>query len=147
MDIKIRCPVCGQEAMSTFLVYNIPNFGEAVLTSISCQHCGYKSSDVILTEDSNPKRYVLVIDSPEKLDYRVIRSSHGNIKIPELGLEIKSTGFTDGYITNVEGVLLRIEDDLREKIRNKQNEKQIDELIERIRKLREGKTKFTLSLV
>jgi zinc finger protein len=39
---------------------------------------------------------------------RVIRSSTGVIKIPELEIEISPKSASTGYITNVEGVLLRV---------------------------------------
>ncbi len=132
--------------MATFLRYNIPHFGEAVLTSIYCEHCGYKSSDVIIAKEENPKEYRLVVDTPEKLNYKVIRSSYGSIKIPEAGLEIKATGFSEGYITNVEGVILRVIDDLNEKIKTPENEEKIKEIISKLELFRSGKEKFTIEI-
>ncbi len=142
VDVTVKCPVCGKKAKSTFSVYYIPRFGEALLTSISCDNCGYKSSDVIIAREDNPKRFELKVDSEEKLNCRVIRSSHGDIILPEFGIEIRSTGFSEGFITNIDGLLLRIEDVLKEKVMNKENAEKVEELIERLEKAREGKEVF-----
>jgi len=55
-------------------------------------------------------RFTLGVESPEDLDIRVIRSISGTIRIPELGINIEPGPASESYVSNVEGVLCRIED-------------------------------------
>ncbi len=142
MEFKIKCPVCKGDARAVIEKYEIPNFGEAILSTIECD-CGYKSSDVIIPMEGKKKTYKLVVDDESKLNYRVIRSSHCDIKIPELGLEIKSTGFSEAFITNVDGLLIRIEEVVKS---NFPQSKELDEFLDKLELARKGKLKFTLIL-
>ncbi len=144
--MEVECPVCSGKAKSIFLVYRIPHFGEVMLTSVSCQKCKYKASDVFILKDEKPKRYKVKVDSEEKLNYRVIRSPYGNIQIPELGIAITATGFSEAFITNIDGLILRIEDTIREKIMNEQNKEKVKEILKKLEKARKGEIKFTLIL-
>jgi zinc finger protein len=51
----------------------------------------------------------LSITTVDDLDARVIRSSSGTIRVPELGVNIEPGFASESYISNVEGVLDRIE--------------------------------------
>ncbi len=142
--MNTKCPVCSGDAELIIVVYNIPLFGEALLTSVSCKECNYKSSDIIILREKKPKRYKLFVDSEKKLNARVIRSPYGNIHIPELGIDIKSTGFSEAFITNVEGLLIRLQDVIRERIMTHENKKKSESLLKRIDEARSGRMKFTL---
>ncbi len=143
MEFKIQCPVCKGDARYIVERYNIPNFGEAILSTISCD-CGYKSSDVLIPSEGKKKvRYEVVIDSPQKLNYRVIRSSHCDISIPELGVDIKSTGFSEGFITNVDGLLMRIEENVKN---NFSNTDKLKKFIQKLESARNGEISFTIVL-
>ena len=54
-------------------------------------------------------RYELSVESPEDLDARVIRSTSGTIRIPEMGIIVEPGTVSDSYITNIEGVLQRVQ--------------------------------------
>ena len=71
--------------------------------------CGFRHSDTILLTQKEPVRFTLQVTSIEDLDARVIRSSSGTIRIPELGVDIEPGFASESYISNVEGVLDRIE--------------------------------------
>jgi zinc finger protein len=49
------------------------------------------------------------ITSPDDLMVRVIRSMNGIIRIPELGVRIDPGPACEGFVSNVEGVLNRVE--------------------------------------
>ncbi len=104
----MNCPVCGREIKIFSSVYEVPYFGKVLLTSISCE-CGYKHSDSIITEIKEPRRYTIKIDS-NNLFTKVIRSSSGTIRIPELGVDIEPGPASQAFITNLEGILSRVED-------------------------------------
>jgi len=86
---------------------DIPHFGEAMIIAGFCC-CGYRHSDTILLSQKEPVRYILTVSSTEDLDARVIRSSSGTIRVPELGIDVEPGPASEAYISNVEGVLDRI---------------------------------------
>ena len=71
--------------------------------------CGFRHSDTILLTQKEPVRYTLAVETIDDLDARVIRSSSGTIRVPELGVDIEPGFASESYISNVEGVLDRIE--------------------------------------
>ena len=52
----------------------------------------------------------LVVDNSEKCLARVVRSSSGTIRIPDLDLEVSPGGSSSGFVSNIEGVINRFED-------------------------------------
>lgn len=104
------CPVCGSKKSLhvTNKTDNIPYFGDILETSVTCDKCGYQSSDSISLEHNEPKRYILEI-SDEKLNTRVAKSQTATITIPELGLKVEPGPKSQGYVSNVEGILSRFE--------------------------------------
>jgi len=64
---------------------------------------------MILTQ-REPVRYEMTIETVEDLNARVIRSTSGTIRIPELGIDVEPGTISDSYVTNIEGVLDRIQD-------------------------------------
>ncbi len=87
----------------------IPHFGEAMIIAGVCC-CGYRHCDTILLSQKEPARYTLTISSLEDLDVRVIRSSSGTIRVPELGIDVEPGPASEAYVSNIEGVLTRIRD-------------------------------------
>lgn len=87
----------------------IPHFGEAMIIAGVCR-CGYRHSDTILLSQKEPARYSLVVSSLDDLDARVIRSSSGTIRVPELGIDVEPGPASEAYVSNIEGVLTRIRD-------------------------------------
>ncbi|RAP49865.1 MAG: hypothetical protein BZ136_02600 [Methanosphaera sp. rholeuAM74] len=104
------CPVCGSKKSLhvTNKTDNIPYFGDILETSVTCDKCGYQSSDSISLEHNEPKRYILKI-SDEKLNTRVAKSQTATITMPELGLKVEPGPKSQGYVSNVEGILSRFE--------------------------------------
>lgn len=114
-DFRIRferCPFCGASDCCQLIgkVHRIPYFGETIESIITCEQCGFRHADVMHTEEREPRRYEFIIDSPEDLKARVVRSSTGVVEIPELGVFIRPGPKSEGFISNVEGVLKRVED-------------------------------------
>jgi zinc finger protein len=109
------CPICG--AKDTFQVKgridHIPYFGETMETLVICSSCKFKHADVTHLEEYEPMRHEFSISSEDDMMVRVVRSSTGTIKVPELGVMVKPCSASEGYITNIEGVLDRIEKAVR----------------------------------
>jgi zinc finger protein len=86
----------------------IPYFGEAMMISGVCE-CGFRHSDTILLTQKEPVRFKLDVTDLDDMDARVIRSSSGTLRVPELGIDIEPGFASESYVSNVEGVLDRIE--------------------------------------
>jgi len=107
-----HCPICG--AAGTFQVIgrvdDIPYFGETIETLVCCSACNFKHADVMHLGEHEASRHELKISSVDDMNVRVVRSSTGIIEVPELGVVVRPGPSNDGYITNVEGVLDRMEE-------------------------------------
>lgn len=117
-----------------------------MLAHASCD-CGFKSVDTMVMGDNDPVRYTLKVDSEEDLGLRVIRSSKGSIEIPEFGILIEPGPMCEAFISNVEGVLLRIISVIEGFIARSHEDlerKNAVALKERLELAREGKEPFTL---
>jgi len=110
-----RCPICG--AKGTFRVRgridNIPYFGEMMETSANCISCKFRHADVMSLGERPPLRYEFQITSEEDLKVRVVKSSTGTIKLPELGVTVEPGAASQGYVSNIEGVLDRIKEAIK----------------------------------
>ncbi len=144
-DTVIRCPVCGEPSFHVFqFISYIPYFGEVLETYGHCEKCGYKSNDILSVEEKPPIKQKIKIEKKEDLMLRFIKSSKCKIEIPELGIEITPGPASEGIITNVEGMLERIENSMKGMKITTGKEKEIDELIEKIEKVRRGEMKITI---
>ncbi len=110
-EMIIKCPACGIEgkAKSIMKELEIPHFGKVLETSIQCPECGFKHNDIIALEQKDPAKYVLEINK-NTLTVRVVRSQSATVTIPEVGIKVEPGPKSEGYVTNVEGMLNRFED-------------------------------------
>lgn len=86
----------------------IPYFGEILESTIICSECGYRHTDTICLEQKEPVHYSLKI-SKTNINARVVKSQTATLSIPELGLKVEPGPKSQGYVSNVEGVLNRFE--------------------------------------
>ena len=86
---------------------DIPYFGKTFIFSMTCSSCKYHKSDVESAEKRDPSKYSLDITSEEDMNIRVVRGSDATVKVPRIGT-IEPGESADGYVTNVQGVLERI---------------------------------------
>ena len=109
-EMIIKCPACGIEGVAKSIMkqLEIPHFGEVMETTIQCPACGFKHSDIIALEQNEPAKYVLEINK-STLSVRVVRSQSATVIIPEIGVKVEPGPKSEGYVTNVEGVLTRFE--------------------------------------
>jgi zinc finger protein len=144
----ILCPACGREIKITMTTYEVPFFGRVLLTSISCE-CGFKHADSIVAEVKEPVRFTIKINK-NNLYTKVIRSTSGTIRIPEIGIDIEPGPASQAFITNLEGILMRVEDIVQMAKRwnadDKEKVKRCDWILEMIRRTIEGDEELTLIL-
>lgn len=110
MRVEGRCPGCAERTLDyTAVDLDIPHFPDATQLIFECASCGFKHSDFLIGRTHDPKRYTLSVADEDAVNARVVRSSSGTIRIPELGVLIEPGPASDAYVSNVEGVLARIE--------------------------------------
>ncbi|MDP6869381.1 MAG: ZPR1 zinc finger domain-containing protein [Candidatus Poseidoniaceae archaeon] len=109
VPIATPCPVCGVEGHVGMLTHidEIPYFGEHTQVTVLCHDCGWRQSDFIPAEGKKPGAWSLIINKPEHIRARVVRSSSCTIRISELDLEVNPGTSSTGYVSNVEGVIDR----------------------------------------
>ena len=108
-----RCPSCDAESIvSSQSEYEVDHFGSVLITVSSCQKCGYKHTDVTTLTAREPTALSAKITNVDDLNIRVIKSGTATVSIPEFGATITPGPYSEGFITNVEGILDRIKDAL-----------------------------------
>jgi zinc finger protein len=103
------CPLCCKELVTLWVPDDIPFFGEVMHITSLC-NCGFKYSDTLILAQHEPVHYELKISGRDDLDVRVVRSTSGTIRIPELGVDIEPGPASESFVSNIEGVLDRVED-------------------------------------
>jgi len=120
---KQPCPLCKQNKLTlSEEEYNIPHFGKTYLFSMTCENCNYRKTDVEAAEQKQPCKLTITIDSEKDMNIKIIKSSNASIKIPELRVSVESGEASDGYISNVEGVLDRFKKIIEEQRDNSEEE-------------------------
>lgn len=126
----------------------IPYFGEIMESTMLCNECGYKHADTICIDQKDPVKYSLIIGK-ETLNARVVKSQSTTITIPEIGLKVEPGPQSQGYVSNVEGVLRRFEKAVKTALswaEEKHVQKNAVEILEYIEEVKNGEKKVTLIL-
>lgn len=110
-SMVINCPACGSKnkAKSIMREIEIPHFGNVLETTIICESCGFKHNDIIALEQHDPAKYSIEINK-ENLSVRVVRSQSATVSIPEIGVKVEPGPKSEGFVTNVEGIIERFKD-------------------------------------
>ena len=145
---KNVCPVCSREGLELVeLPYDVPGFGTMLIITMRCPHCGFRHRDILGLRFGEPTRHEFRVKGPEDLKVRVIRSSSATIRIPELGITVEPGPMAEAFISNVEGVLERVERAAAMMARfaeTPEEKAKAAEALAKIWEAREGRLKFTL---
>ena len=143
LEIDSKCPACSVRPIyCNTTTIDVPYFGEIIQTTIFCKKCGYRHSDTMISSINEPTRYEYVINSEKDMRIRVVRSSSGTISIPEIGASVEPGPISEGFVSNIEGILERIKS-VTEDMETK-NKKKKKIILEKIESIRNGKEKATL---
>ncbi len=139
------CPLCNRETRTNWVKDNIPFFGEVIYITTKCD-CGFRYSDTLITDQKRPVRYEMKIRTGKDLDARVVRSTSGTIRIPELGVDIEPGPASESFVSNIEGVLDRVNDilDMVTRWNDDEKTKRALELQAKIEKIKTGECKITV---
>ncbi|MBN1645896.1 ZPR1 zinc finger domain-containing protein [Candidatus Woesearchaeota archaeon] len=106
------CPICGNKTLSLMEAEReVPYFGVCYLFSMDCEHCKYHKADVEAAEERTPVKYTYEINNEDDMRVRIVKSSFATVKFPHLG-SIEPGESSNGYITNIEGLLNRIKNQI-----------------------------------
>ncbi|MBT4650680.1 MAG: ZPR1 zinc finger domain-containing protein [Euryarchaeota archaeon] len=132
----------------------IPYFGEHTQMTMMCDKCGWRHTDFIPAEGKKPGAWEMNVDSIEKMNVRIVRSSSCTVIIEELGLEVEPGGSSTGYISNIEGVLNRFEDAVsliyRQSLTDsteRENQEKCSQLLSEINLVKNGELPVKLQLL
>lgn len=125
------CPFCGEKKLTlTEDEIDVPYFGKVYLFSMICSNCDYKKSDVEAESQKEPVKITITVDSEKDMNIRVVKSSEARISIPQMRMSVEPGPDSEGYVSNIEGVLdkfkkilederdLADEDDVRKTAKN-----------------------------
>lgn len=149
------CPICGGKNTLKALNYlhEIPYFGKVMESTIICEKCGYRNADIMLLEEKEPKLYTVKVEEEKDLFTRVVRSKSGTIELEEIGIKIEPGPASQGFVTNIEGVLERARETLlmAKNFKKEENEeesiKKIEEILNYIEGVKEGKKPLTVRIM
>jgi zinc finger protein len=151
IEIKenVICDVCHKnKAVFSTYVINDFNCGKISIFTIKCKNCGFKKNDLLFLNPKEPAKYSIKIENSDDLSIKVIKSGDCKIKIPELGLDVNSSINSDGFITNIEGVLnkFKTQIDFLKKTTKKTDLTKLNRLLLDIEKVKSSKKKINLIL-
>lgn len=102
------CNFCGENKLTLKEEeVEIPFFGRVYVLSMECSACNYRKSDVEPAERKEPCKYTLEVNSEDDLNIKIVKSGEATVKIPHV-ITIESGPASNGYVTNVEGLLERV---------------------------------------
>ena len=100
------CPICRTKNLTlTEDEIEIPYFGKVFIFSMQCSNCRYSMSDVEATEQKEPCKYEIEVNSDKDMSIRIVKSSQATIKIPQLKISMTPGPASIGFISNIEGLL------------------------------------------
>lgn len=142
------CPDCGKEIGYIYDTENIPYFSDILLISAVCDNCGFKIVDTMLLSEKEPCVWEISVDTPEDLNARVVRSSQGEIDLPEFGINIKPGPACEAFVSNIEGILTRAENGVRSALCGCEGDEavQAEKILEMIEKAKRSEIAFTLRI-
>ena len=141
------CPSCDNNSMLINQTqYDVDHFGAVLLNVVVCQRCGYRHSDVIALTNRKAITLTAKINSLDDLNIQVIKSGTATISIPEFGATITPGPYSEGYISNVESLLAKIEDALTFMLSTARGKrlKKGERILKKMRMARDSKPRFTL---
>jgi zinc finger protein len=147
----VICPFCGKKKLKlNELLYELPVVGRAYIYSYVCEECGFVKRDVQLIDVKEPRRFIFTVETPKDLYTKIVRAPTGKITLKEVGVEIIPGIIAEMFITNVEGLILRVLDILetaqrfQEQEKNEEGLKKISEIRKYLNLVLDGKQKLTI---
>ena len=138
------CPMCRQKTLVlTEDEMEVPYFGKMALFSMTCSNCKYHKADIESLEKKEPCKFTFEIEKEDDMKVRVVKSSEATVKIPHI-TTIEPGAASNGYITNIEGVLNRVKNSIEIAKNDEEDEevkKKAKNLLKKLTRIRWGQEK------
>uniref|UniRef100_A0A8B9WJ64 Zinc finger protein 259 n=1 Tax=Bos mutus grunniens TaxID=30521 RepID=A0A8B9WJ64_BOSMU len=138
------------QGMTRLLLTKIPFFREIIVSSFSCEHCGWNNTEIQSAGRIQDQgvRYTLTVRAQEDMDREVVKTDSATTRIPELDFEIPAFS-QKGALTTVEGLISRaisgLEQDQPTRRANEEAvAERIDEFIAKLKELKQVASPFTI---
>ncbi|XP_029288679.1 zinc finger protein ZPR1 [Cottoperca gobio] len=149
-EIESMCMNCHLNGMTRLLLTKIPFFREIIVSSFSCDNCSWSNTEIQSAGRIQDQGicYTLKVKTKQDLDREVVKADSATTRIPELDFEIPP--FTQkGALSTIEGLLDRAAAGLEQdqpvrRVTNPEVAEQIAEFIQKLMKLKEIESEFTL---
>ncbi|QQG39067.1 MAG: ZPR1 zinc finger domain-containing protein [Candidatus Woesearchaeota archaeon] len=139
---KQPCPFCLKSTLTlTEDEKDIPHFGKTYIYSMTCSSCKYEKVDLEAAETKEPTRQTFEINSAKDMNVHIVKSAEATIKFPQLKMAVESGPNSEGYVSNIEGVLERFEKVIKQEKENADDEgikKNCKNLLKKIWKIKLG---------
>lgn len=138
---------------ATFSEYEVEDAfaGVIAIFTIKCLACGYRNSDLEFENSGEPAEYKVDVESVDDLNIRVIKSGSCEVKIPNFRISVESTMNSEGFITNIEGLILRFKRQIMllkdDSELDKAQRKRIKTILKGIDEVLAGEKKITVKLI
>ncbi|MBU0979799.1 MAG: ZPR1 zinc finger domain-containing protein [Nanoarchaeota archaeon] len=146
---KQQCPFCRKKTLTlTEAERDVPYFGKVFLFSMTCSSCKYHKADVESAEQKTPTKFSLEVSKEDDMKIRIVRSSEATIKIPHI-TTITPGPASNGYITNVEGILRRVKHQIEVARDNEEDEamkKKAKNLLKKLNKVMWGQDRLKMTI-
>ncbi|XP_023595732.1 zinc finger protein ZPR1 isoform X2 [Trichechus manatus latirostris] len=149
-EIESLCMNCYRNGVTRLLLTKIPFFREIIVSSFSCEHCGWNNTEIQSAGRIQDQgvRYTLTVRAQEDMNREVVKTESATTRIPELDFEIPAFS-QKGALTTVEGLINRAISGLEQDqpMRRASEEtiaERIDEFIVKLQELKQVASPFTL---
>lgn len=147
-DLTLHCPMCDSgKLIVNSMLYSVPYFNELAMFTMKCPSCNFSHNDIFSPEERKPTRWTLVVDNPDLLRVRVVRSGSGTVRMLEMGIDIEPGPAAEGYISNVEGILYRARPHVETAVKGAETDsekKRGQEVLDMLNQAIKGEFTFTL---
>ena len=138
------CPLCHEKTLIlTEREVEVPFFGKLYLFSMTCNSCKYHKADVEAIDQKEPVKYEFEISKEDDMKVRVVKSSEATVKVPHIST-ITPGPASQGYITNIEGILNRIKyqiETLRDTAEDEEDKKKAKNMLKKLTRIMWGQEK------
>ncbi|MFH1401194.1 MAG: ZPR1 zinc finger domain-containing protein [Nanoarchaeota archaeon] len=143
------CPFCNNPTLSLMeMRKEVPFFGNCLVFSMDCSSCKYHKADVEAEETKPPTKYTIEVNCEDDMKIRVVKSSDATVKVSNIG-SIEPGQASNGYITNIEGVLSRIKrqvEFLRDESDDESDRKKAKNMVKKLTRVMWGQESVKLTL-
>ena len=147
---NVKCLACFKDNCVNYN-YTIDDvyFGKIDILTANCKSCGFRDSSFNFRDKRPPSKYCLKIEDHKDLNIRVIKCGNCDVEIPELDLTISSSDFSVGFISNVEGLLLKCKElvKLLKSCEDESKSLSVQKVLDRIDNAILGREKLTIILI